>query len=51
MPLNIHQKTKKGKEIYVYSKVCTSIDSVYDELLVIFNFPKERIHRGFELVV
>ena len=30
--------------------MCTSIDSVYDELLVIFNFLKVRIHRGFGLV-
>ena len=41
---------KKEKETYVYTKVCTRLDSVYEDLLVFFDFPKERIHRGFELV-
>ncbi|WP_455486600.1 hypothetical protein [Gemella sp.] len=47
VPLNVH---KKGKETYVYSKVDTRIDSVYEGLLVFFDFFKERIRRGFELV-
>ena len=41
---------KKGKETYVYSKIDTRIDSVYEDLLVFFDFLKERIRRGFGLV-